>query len=357
MMDLFYGDSTPRLVQSYVSTPALELGDLAFTYDNALVILALLARGTADDVTRARVLGDALVFAQKNDPVPDGRIRSAYYVHPFVKPDGLPNLQEGPTLDVGNTAWTGLALMKLYFKTGEASYLECSKALGKWIFTNAWDTRGAGGYTGGLTPGGDRLRWKSSEHNIDTYAFFTMLAKATSDSKWTTRAQPALTLLDSMWVKEKGFFWAGTLEDGITRNELIPADVQSWSYLATSRKAYEGALDWAHNDLSATDAGFSGVSFSNVDRSGVWFEGTAQLAAALNLRNNEGDKVEAAKYLESIARAEESAPHADGYGIVAASKDGLNTGVGFQYFAALHIGATAWYAMAEYDENPFVSST
>jgi len=38
----------------------------------------------------------------------------------------------------------------------------------------------------------------------------------------------------------------------------------------------------------------------------------------------------------------------------AASKDYLNTGDGFYYFAALHIGATSWYCIADQSGNPFV---
>jgi hypothetical protein len=44
-------------------------------------------------------------------------------------------------------------------------------------------------------------------------------------------------------------------------------------------------------------------------------------------------------YLQDIRLAQEHALKANGYGIVAASKNGLKTGFGDDYFAALHIGS------------------
>jgi hypothetical protein len=44
---------------------------------------------------------------------------------------------------------------------------------------------------------------------------------------------------------------------------------------------------------------------------------------------------------------------ADGKGIVSASSDGLDTGFGDLYYAALHLGATAWYLLAAHVTNPF----
>ena len=55
-----------------------------------------------------------------------------------------------------------------------------------------------------------------------------------------------------------------------------------------------------------------------------------------------------------IEAGQASAPNADGKGIDAASKDGLDTGDGSdKYYASLHIGATAWYCLAKLSANPF----
>lgn len=354
MMDRYAQGSALRLMQSFVPTAALDLGDLAFTYDNAVAIVALLARADADATARARILGDSLVYAQQHDPAADGRIRTAYYVHPFVKSDGVPNFESGGAFDVGNTAWTGLALMQLNARTASPAYLQSALRLGNWIDVNARDTRGAGGYTGGLTASGQRIAWKSTEHNIDTYAFFTMLAQATGDALWQTRAGSALSFIDSMWHADGGFYWIGSLDDGVTANtDPIPEDVQAWSYLATQRAAYAGSIDWAYRRLAAHDGRFAGVSFSNADRSGVWFEGTGHMAAALALRAAPGDAGRLDGFLADLEIAQRSAPNADGFGIDAASKNGLKTGDGDAYFAALHVGATGWYCIARSGANPF----
>lgn len=48
-------------------------------YDNALIALAYPARGKSGDLTRAKIIGDALLYVQKNDPANDGRFRQAYF--------------------------------------------------------------------------------------------------------------------------------------------------------------------------------------------------------------------------------------------------------------------------------------
>lgn len=102
-----------------------------------------------------------------------------------------------------------------------------------------------------------------------------------------------------------------------------------------------------------TAKGFSGVSFCLGDRSGVWFEGTAHLATALQLRNGTGDRTQAAAHLGDIAHAQASGKNTDGLGGLAASKNRLIDCDGGRYFASLHTGATAWYLLALQGADPF----
>src|SRR6266436_2996103 len=60
-------------------------------------------------------------------------------------------------------AWTGMALAQLAHRTGISAYLDGAVRLGNWIFNNAFDTRGPGGYNFTLGPN----QVKSTEHNID----------------------------------------------------------------------------------------------------------------------------------------------------------------------------------------------
>ena len=76
--------SDKRLLVSYETiSSSLDfdtiMRNVAFTYDNALALIAYLARGTTDDMKRAKYLADAFVYAVNNDRYfSDGRLRNAY---------------------------------------------------------------------------------------------------------------------------------------------------------------------------------------------------------------------------------------------------------------------------------------
>jgi hypothetical protein len=103
-----------------------------------------------------------------------------------------------------------------------------------------------------------------------------------------------------------------------------------------------------------TAGGFSGVSYCRADRSGVWFEGTAHLADALEFRGNPGDDALAARYLADVYYAQAHGRNGDGLGIIAASRDGLGDCASGSYYASLHTGTTAWYILAAKKVDPFV---
>ncbi len=92
----------PRFLRSYETLPTGEpfdqmMKNTAYTYDNALVLLAFLARGQADDLRRAKLLADALVYGVDNNrQFSDGRLRNAYKCRdlahfPGWQPNGKPN--------------------------------------------------------------------------------------------------------------------------------------------------------------------------------------------------------------------------------------------------------------------------
>jgi hypothetical protein len=134
---------------------------------------------------------------------------------------------------------------------------------------------------------------------------------------------------------------------------VLAEDVNSWSYLALAEPAYAASLNWEQVHLGVSRRGFAGVSFCTGDRHGVWFEGTAHLADALELRGAGGDASAAEAYLADIAHAQSAGPHTDGMGIIASSKNGLRTCEGERYYASLHTGATAWYLLALQAADPF----
>ncbi|MBV9759941.1 MAG: hypothetical protein JO340_05210 [Acidobacteriaceae bacterium] len=399
MMDAYATGSTIRLTQSYSDQQGLE--STAFTYDNAVLIDAYLVRDESGDVSRAEVLGNGLLYAQQTNSYNDGRLFQAYFVNApdprgaYIQPAGAPFYFYGSS--TGDMAWAGMALCHLYKQTKNSSYLNGATRLGNWIYTNAFSTTGAGGYTAGVDAGNNRLTYKSTEHNIDTFAFFTMLAAQTGSSFWTTRAQWAANLVAAMWNSTGGFFWTGTGNDGATINTSnVPEDVQTWSYLAFLNNSYAASLQWVTTNLMTIDnpqtinskltgnTRILGETYASLslreltpsesydqppDPNAVWLEGTAHTVAALLARglpaerdpNTAADLATALLLLQNIATAQQllgvgqtvgGASIPAGQGIVASSSV-LNGGFGSSYYPNLHIGATGWAAIAAQIGNPF----
>lgn len=421
MMDAYATGSTVRLMQSY--SDQIGLLSTAFVYDNALAIMAYLLRGHGDDFARARTLGDGLIYAQTHDPnFSDGRVRQGYFVNSADANGAYVKLALDPFyftgMAVGDMAWSGMALAQLYRATGDAKYLGTANTgaigLGNFIQT-FYDTRGPGGYNYGLGNAWppNPLLYKSTEHNIDVFAFFSMLAKLTGNSSWAAGAQHALAFVQALYNPTGGFFWTGTGDDGASFStdpkSNIPEDCQTWSYLAMMDKKYAVSLDWAKTNLAVTDTPqaynsslsgnmrFNGVSYAtwpmrpglapvgdpvscvisqsdpyspNPDPNSVWLEGSGHLAAALLLRGLSekkdldgfhGDAATACELLDNVRASQDllgSGQTVGGSAIpagqgVQASTGFLNTGFGFSYKPFKHIGATSWYAIAAQTGNPF----
>ncbi|HEY0566460.1 MAG TPA: hypothetical protein VGC88_12795 [Terriglobales bacterium] len=398
MMDLYAQGSTLRLSQSYTDQEGLLT--TAFTYDNAVEINARLARRRPEDIARAVVLGKTLLYAQQTDPAGDNRLRQGYFVD---QPDAngvFLRLVFDPFFflnsAVGDLAWAGIALAQLARATGDRSFLDGAIKLGQWIVTNTFSQNGAGGFIFGIGQ-----TQKSTEHNIDAFALFTMLARLTGDASWTANAQHARTFVEAMWNPAGGFFWTGTDGGGITIfTGVIPEDVQTWSFLALLDPDFAASIDWVKTNLASTDTPQSihstltgnvrirGVSYSdfarrftgpgsfsgntpNVDPDAVWLEGTGHLAAALIARGRKpqddidgffGDLATAAELLQDIGTAQRQVgagqtgagrPLPDGQGVVASSSAFLETGFGFGFHNHRHVGATGWFGIAALGANPF----
>ena len=407
MMDAYAQGQTLRLIQSYSDQMGLQSS--SFVYDNAVVINALLERGDNLNLQRARVLGEALLYAQANDSSGDGRVRQAYFVDQadsngaFLRPALAPFFFIGST--TGDMSWVGMALAQLFARTGERQFLNGAVRLGQWIVKNTSSTNGAGGFTAGVDASNNPLTYKSTEHNIDVFALFTMLAQLTGDGSWASQALNARSFVQAMFNADGDFFWTGTLGDGATINtNPIPEDVNTWSFLALQNQEFSGSVDWAKTNLAVTDTPqsfnnsvtgnkvrISGITYTNFAQhppivnndfaasdpfstlpnpNSVWLEGTAHVAAALRARNLpagrdlpgfNGDGNTARFLLQNIlgAQATQGAGQTcagqalpAGTGVTAASSE-LNTGFGFSYKPFLHIGATGWFAIAGQARNPF----
>ena len=367
----------PRLLVSYEMKNSgdefdLILRNVAFTYDNSIALMAFLADG---DVQRAKLLADALVYAQEHDRwYSDGRLRNAYQGGDLTLPPGwMPNGRKSSVrvpgwwdktekqwkedrmmvgTYAGNMAWAALALLAYYETTGGEKYLAAAEKMGNWLEKNCRDPRGDGGYTAGFEgwePAAEKLTYKSTEHNIDLYVLFKRLSQLTGKAVWSERSAHARRFVAAMWDKKEQKFWTGTGDDGLTIfREVVPVDVQAWALMAFKE---DGVPYWKGLDyVQACHSVGLGFDF-NQDADGVWFEGTAQMAIAFSCTGQRGKQNAVVNFLKS-------AQDASG-GVTAADRDWLTTGFYLQdgtpwlYYNRLHVGATSWMIFAELSVNPF----
>jgi hypothetical protein len=406
MMDAYATGDTVRLVQSYADQSGLE--STSFTYDNAVSIHAYLLDRSRDSLARAEILGQGLIYAQAtNFPFNDGRFAQAYFVNEpsasgaFVTRAAFPFFFY--TSAVGDQSWAGMALAQLYRRTGNNGYLTAALNVANWIVTNTFNTLGPGGYSFGtninqFNQSVPSTNGKSTEHNIDTFAFFTMLDELThhgaanNGTPWKALAAHAFSFVTAMYNATDGYFYTGTLGDQITINPSpIPEDCQTWSYLALLNNRFKHTIDWALGNLRTTDTAaslhtsltgsesFTGMVFDTAslaptipgsDPHAVWLEGTSHTIAALIARSIAGadsvrDRVQdlqtAVRLVDTCETAEaqlgagqtvNGAAIPPGQGLVAATSK-MDTGFGFTYGPSKHIGATGWYLIAARGGNPF----
>ncbi len=384
----------PRFLRSFETLPVqpdpfdantlddidLVLRNLAFSYDNSLALLAFLADGSVDSIRRARLIGDAFVYAANNDRFfSDGRIRTAYAAGDIALPPGwTPNGVSGTvpipgffseTLqqsfevgqeasDVGNNAWTMIALLALYQETADSSYLDTARNIGEFIKTMRNNVGTYQGFQGGVDdPEGVapiKRVFASAEHNIDVYAAFQTMFSITGELDWKNGATHSQTFVESTYDSGQMCFLAGSY-DPETLNTLggqLPVDVQAWSILGKIPLALSNSLavlGCAESNHRTHMDGFSGFDF-NEDKDGVWFEGTGHMSTAYQ---QEGQVELAERLRAELRRAQQTSPFGNALGLSAASRDGLTTGFGFKFFRRLHIAATAWHVFAQSHFNPY----
>ncbi len=348
----------------------------AYTYDNAIAMLAFLARENDDDLRRARIIGDAFAYAQENDRFfNDGRLRNAYRSGD-IDEDGnvrLPGWWDDTedrwfeddyqvSSHTGPLAWVIIAWLTYDQATGEDRYLDSALRLGEWIRENCWDGNGDfPGYTGGFEGNDDEavaVSWKSTEHNIDIYVAFTRLSQVIRDGDWDDRANEAGNFIELMWDENDSHFWTGTTENDEI-NEFSPLDVQTWAQLAFQNNNHLEAIGWAQENCFIELDDWSGFHYCSIEDieedAGIWWEGTAQMCCAFQILNEFDNSNQ---FLDELCHWQIGASIANNLGIAACYPDRIFTGIvrpfgEWYYFQRLHIGATAWYIFAERRYNPY----
>lgn len=330
----------------------------AFTYDNALAVIALLA---CDKRAEALRVGEALRLVAMGGT----RLRNTYRsgaVGEKPLPNGWWNAKENHWAEdayqdgtaMGNVAWAALAMLALHDATHDVRWRDAAARLATWAVDNTADSRGAGGFAGGIE-GFDanpkKLTWKSTEQNIDLVAVFEGLARVHAPGDWKKHADSARHFVESQWDKASGHFFVGSLADGATPNrDTSGLDVQLWAQLLPNAPGeWRRAVDYVEREHSVP----GGFDF-NADRDGVWLEGTAQAALVYRVRGREHD---AEKLFATIA-----GQFASGGFVYATRKPRITTGLAigsdstaadFYYYRRPHLAATAWAALAALNRNPF----
>lgn len=358
----------PVFLRSYDSAagegPSQEpVLNAAFTYDNALAVIALRACG---DLTAARRIGDALLRASEADRSGSaGRLRNAYRPGPVhdspVPPMGWWSAadnrwDEDPyqvSSATGNLAWGALALLTLADATQDPRYVEAAARIARSAAENA-DSRAPAGFSGGIYGYDDKpakLSWKSTEHNVDLAAVFAWLGRLQPDAGWQSDAALARGFVSALWDPASGHFWVGTLPDGTSINRANSGlDAELWPLLlADAPKDWYASLAYVEKHHAARP----GFDF-NDDRDGVWWEGTAQAALVYRIL---GREAKADRLLAAMMRR-----FSTGGLLWATDAARITTGLAlspesttddFYYFRLPHLGATAWAALAAQGWNPF----
>ena len=364
--DIAYAKNAPVLLRSY-DTDKKELFNTAFTYDNTLVAMAFLSEGMYD---KAEEILDAFVYASENDRYQPGRIRNAYRAG-CIAPD--PGWEDGARIpgfigndgnwaedayqagsNVGNTSFVVLAMLQYDKVCGTNKYLDTAKTLMNWVLSEC--KKEGDGFIGGYDGWPEKnditkLTYKSCEHNLDAYSAFKRLYEMTGEEIYGNAAESALSFIQSMYWNEKGWFYTGTKENGVTPNtDVTVLDVQVWGAMALGEEfePYASSLNLVQSMKTAEGA----YPFCQENKNGgFWCEGSAFTALMYRERGEYGEYAETMDVLCSVQLDNGLFP--------AATVDDLSTGIylsdgsPWEYGTNPHITPTAWFIMAVNGFDPY----
>ncbi len=286
--------------------PDQILPNLTTIYESSLAVIALLGRGSAQDLESARVILDAFVYAADHDnqglSLPEsgewrglhsayssgdlalfndqgpgagkkGQIRFAGFsiASGLCGPSHFCLVLDGST--GGNVAFAMFALEAGYQRFRDPRYLETARVLGNWIHSALLDTSGTGfgGYFLGYPDEGaakSLLTGKSIENVADIFRAFstlsdicTRLGLAAEAQEWNRRAKIAGDFVMAMFDDVDGRFYAGTVPPTVSPSPGIQPDgpvqgadvVNTFDFLdaqtfttlpLASSPLYRNAIDW-----------------------------------------------------------------------------------------------------------------
>ena len=319
------------------------------------------------DYDRARKILDFFAHDAKRE---NGWFLNAYYVD-----DGAPAefvMHSGPNL------WVGLAIMQYTQSTKDRSYLGLAESVAATII-DLQNQDSGGGIRGGPT-----VAWYSTEHNLDAYAFFNMLAKVTGKAIYSQAADKAIN-----WLVNNTYTRPDLPVKRGKGDSTIATDTYAWSIAAVGpQKLFalgmnpDKIMEFVEencsvrvnfiraNAQSVTIKGFDFAPQRNTSRGGVVSsEWTAQMVVSYKIMEEfylkKGDKIKASDYgkkaqmyLSEIGNMIISSPSPSGQGegcLPYATQDQVDTGHGWSTPKGSHTGSvsgTAYTLFAYYGFNP-----
>jgi hypothetical protein len=399
--EIYYEFAAPRpdpvFPASYAVVPldndGYFINSVAYSYDLAMTVLALSYAGKKE---QAYKVADGLVFALNNDrkfsPIERG-LRNGYGAGnpqsfpgwvsssgkaPFAKLTGFFDINSqqwwedyySDSYSTGNNSWIIIALLEVYRQSGKSEYLEAACTIANYICTLKDEING--GFKGGWEGFDDNQQkagYSSSEHCIDIYSAFSQLAailesadsSIPAESKgvqfYRDNAAHAREFVMRMYDPVQGLFYTGTKPDGTTTNkDVYPLDVNTWGLLAFYN---DPAVD-VQKILTTIENRFrvGNMYDFNDDRDGVWWEGSLQKILVEKVVGNEAAYQAQLSIVNAAAEADGSITAADRDGVTTGiwlegvNPDGSHKGNEWKYNKRVHVGATAWLALAQLGCNP-----
>jgi len=380
-MNKFFSGDQLRLIESYsppypprAGSPSEDLHDIAFIYDNACAIAALLANPTEVNIAQARLLCKALIWAQQNDAAADGRLRDAYWASVEFAGSNPPLI--GNTYDAaktGNIAWAIIAWMQYYKNSGDtdapfkSQLVSAAESAGNFIEANFYDsTSPYKGYWLGFDENDNLDQAKSTEANAAVYVAFSHLYHVTGNSIWSARAQQAKNFLEdpAIWLVSQQRFRIGIKADGTPNDNILASDANLLPILALGNlSTYYGAIPYVEAVFLKSYGSFVGIDYgysngASGEPDGIWSEGTALLASVHKVAKAYGYGDNSSVYLESLKLIQGQGVNSDYKGIVATPNTILTTGFGsWNYYPSVHLAATSWFIAASRDYNIYWGSS
>lgn len=340
----------PMLLNSYLIRTSthtngfnLTQANAAYVYDNALAGLLLFNAGYRQE---ALYIAQALEMAQAHDRnFHDGRLRNAYAAGLMSSPAKLPGFWNQKTnqwdedpyqvgSDTGPIAWA----MLLWAKLGMDA--PANKA-GDFLNTTLRAPLGYYGGFYGYDQSQQKLTWESTEQNLDLAVAFKKLGRMAD-------AAHAAGFVEAAYEPKEKLFKTGLTPEGHP-GAMLAADAGIWPYLAGL-----GSAESAEHAIARLRHG-EGIGFSDASH-GIWLEGTAFAALALNKIRSPL----AASFMDTIAENVSR----QGY-VYATVSPTLTTGLkvgpsldkttppqDFNYYRYPALSTTSWAGMAALKINP-----